>query len=240
MHLLSDRVVAAVQLQKLNSCSTGTLLLLFLPIFHVQGCVGVYMFLKCLHLTVLHRLLNPLSKVNWIKWLRVCFCVLWLHRVLPWQWCGATQPHKGWVCSSRDKQSLIFHPDLSCGASGDHSLPAARSGRTCHLASSLQDQTLFPRTTAPLYEDFRRPCHLNMTGGLVIVYGVTVPPSALRLSLEPGAPQTILPTMRDQVSAALLLPLFGHRSHLLNEFMRLGKKNKHNSKLFNDQWCILQ
>lgn len=36
----------------------------------------VYMFLKCLHLTVLHHivhLLNPISKMNWIKWLRVLF-----------------------------------------------------------------------------------------------------------------------------------------------------------------------
>lgn len=37
----------------------------------------------------------------------------------------------------------------------------------------------------PPYEELCRPCHLNMAGGLVNVYNVTVFPSAERLSFEP-------------------------------------------------------
>lgn len=107
----------------------------------------------------------------------LCFC-----RVLPWHWCGAIQPNKGWVCSSRDKQSSIFGPDLSSRASGDHS--RVRS----HLSPciALWDQTFFfSRRTAHPDEELCRPCHLNMARGLANVHNVTVFPSAERLSFQP-------------------------------------------------------
>lgn len=67
--------------------------------------------------------------------------------------------------------SWRFSPDLSCSG-----LVAARSGRTCHLASSLLDKTSCPCSTAPSTRNLARPRHLNMTWGSVNVYSMTASP----------------------------------------------------------------
>lgn len=49
---------------------------------------------------------------------------------------------KSWYFLLVAAQSPRFSPDLSRSGSGERGLGAAGSGRTCHLASSLPDETL--------------------------------------------------------------------------------------------------
>lgn len=84
---------------------------------------------------------------------------------------------KNWYFLLVAAQSQRSSLELGRNGSGDHSLVAARSGRTCHLASSLPDKTLLcVCNTAPPYEELTLPCHLNMTRGSANVYSMTVSP----------------------------------------------------------------
>lgn len=75
----------------------------------------------------------------------------------------------------------------------------------------------------PPYEELCRPCHLNMAGGLVNVYNVTVFPSAERLSFEPEHEKQNMECGQWR-SQTRCLPAFFMQplcalSPLLNEFM---------------------
>lgn len=96
----------------------------------------------------------------------------------------------------------------------------------------------FPRRTAPPYEELCRPCHLNMAGGLVNVYNVTVFPLCGAPELRARAPETIhgLRTMMfpDQVSAAFLSHRFVQMA-FIKWVYAFGKAKPRNKTVHNDR-----
>ncbi len=105
----------------------------------------------------------------------MCFCIASQScSSLTVMWCTSAVWRTGIFSLWQHRQR--FTPDLSWTGSADRGLVAARSGRTCHLASSLPDKTLCACSTGSPYEELSRPRHLNMARGSVNVYSVTASP----------------------------------------------------------------
>lgn len=98
----------------------------------------------------------------------------------------------------------------------------------------------FPRRTTPPYEGVRRSCHLNMAGGWVNVYSVTVFASAERLSFELGHLKWC---GRWCSQTRRLLPYYLTTFCTVASIKWLyafGKGKPRNKTVHNDRWYILQ